>query len=88
MKEFMAELSISKGFVKCYWYDGRISGKKFVKFIGKQLICFRNSVNMFLKRNNKNSKLINQDGDILENYKISKKAVKKVGCRSFQISTR
>lgn len=74
MTEIMEALSHGKGFVKCYQYDERINGKMFVNFIEQ-------FVNMFWKGDHKYSKLINLDGDFFENCKLSKKEVKKVGCR-------
>ena len=80
--KFMTAVAHSKGIVKCYQYEGRINGEKFVKFIEEQF------PDMFLKGNNKKGKLFLQDGDPSQNCKISREAMGKVGCRLFKIPAR
>ena len=45
--KFMVAVSHNKGIVKCYQYEGRINGEKFVKFIEGQFSV------IFSKGNNK-----------------------------------
>ena len=78
----MVAVAHSKGIVKCYQYEGRINGEKLVKFIEEQF------PDMFLKGNNKKGKLFLQDGDPSQNCKISREAMRKVGCRLFKIRAR
>ena len=80
--KFMAAVAHSKGIVKCYQYEGRINGEKFVKFIEEQF------PDMLLKGNNKKGKLFLQDGDPSQNCKISREAMEKVGCRLFKMPAR
>ena len=38
--KFMVPVSHEKGIVKCYQYEGRINGEKFVKLIDEHFLCF------------------------------------------------
>ena len=80
--KFMVAVSHSKGIAKCYQYEGRINGEKFVKFIEEQF------PNMFSIGNNKKGKLFLQDGDPSQSCKISREAMEKVGYCLFKISAR
>ena len=80
--KFMVAVSPSKDIVKCYQYEGRMNGEKFVKFIEEQF------PDMFMKGNNKKGKLFLQDSDPLQNCKISRRAMEKVGCCLFKIPAR
>ena len=80
--KFMVAISHRKGIIKCYQYEGRINGEKFVKFIEEHF------PDMFLKGNNSKGKVFLQDGDPSQNCKLSKKAMEKVGCRLFKIPAR
>ena len=77
--KFKVAVSHSKGIVKCYQYEGRIKGVKFLKLVEEHFL------DMFSKENNKKGKLFLQDGDPSQNCKISMKAMEKVGCPLFKI---
>ena len=68
----MVAVSHNKGIVKCYQYEGRINGEKFVKFIEGQFSV------IFSKGNNKEGSLFLQKDDPSQNCKISREAMEKV----------